>query len=1044
MLLKFFSKRSPLRVPCPACLLAWFLYLAASASASAQTTTDANVIFQAYTNAFCKLSGIGQDTYFQNTQTGGGYTTFWEETEEIECVIDAYEWTTNAAYKAVITNLLNGFTWEHGNNWPASDDYNDDCLWSVMDFARGGIDTGMTNYCNIARSNFTNVFNRAWSTNDGGGLWWKYPDNDQKNACVNGPGAIAAYLLYQIYGDTNFWEESSNIFFWELSHLDNGSGKIWDHVSITNGVVSTNTVPTTYNQGTFIGAANFFNQTAVATAAALYTKNSMGSGGLLPQYGIENNNSGFNAIFYRWMMRFVKDKGLLSTYQSWLQANADAAWNARRTSDNLSWCQWLQQTPATNLFSWDCIASLEAIDAMPVTLITNAPTFSPQVTIVTGDSYTFSAGITGPGLGYQWYEGTTPLAGQTNATFTVTAGMVGSSANYYVVITNDIGAAFTSSVSAVTSIAQLTTPYSTNILQFNPAGYWPMHEVAAVAPGDIETNYGTLGVLGTAYYPDWAGASVGIIRGIPGALANDGDTGVNFTAGKSTSAGTYTDSLFVPHASPFSTLIPPFSVECWFYPTNTTSEDIWAQCGDEGLNAGASGNGAGTVAGVRLVWQNGSNTGFQIFNLNGTQYSAGFAGDTNGTQAYPGNQWYHLVLTCDAGTNFSLYVNGTNAPLQTLSTGNGPGTYIPDYWSPLTIGGGRGGTRAIAGYIDEFAVYTNVITDVAKHYSDGIGESQAGVYVADVTNDHPVIYLRMDAPAAYSSPALGAWPILKNYGSAGASGYYTPGTVPGILPGPADSIGAPYGEVTNNTALFGGISSFADAGDAPAFNPTGSNANFTVMAIFRGDPCDGRVQSVVGHGTNSWQLTMTTNGCLVFNAGNGNQAAEGTGQSAGDMMTRGIYNDGNWHQVMAVNQTNVISIYVDGTLDTSGTPNGITTTSVIPGNTSDVMIGSDPSYTNTPAGVGRSFAGQICEVAFFTNALTSAQVQGIYLSASTPLPETLMLTQTSNGQMQLKWNFGTLQVATNMSGPYLDVTNVSGPYTITMTNGQQFYRVREN
>lgn len=354
-----------------ACLFALLLYLAACVSASAQVTSAANIIFNAYTNAFYRSSGLGKDTYFQNTQTGGGYTTFWEETEEIECVIDAYEWTTNSAYKAIITNLLNGFVYKHGSNWPLVDGYNDDVLWSVMDFARGGMDTGMTNFCDVARSNFTSVFARAWSTNDGGGLWWKYPDNDQKNACVNGPGAIAAYLLYQIYGDTNFWEESSNIYFWERSVLYNGSGKIYDHISITNNVVTLNTVPTTYNQGTFIGAANFLGQTGDAMAAANYTRTSMGSGGILPQYGIENNNSGFNTIFYRWMMRFMRDRGLKLAYGSWLQQNANAAWNYRRASDNLSWCQWLQQTPAaTNLYSWDCISSLEALEAMPV-MITN-------------------------------------------------------------------------------------------------------------------------------------------------------------------------------------------------------------------------------------------------------------------------------------------------------------------------------------------------------------------------------------------------------------------------------------------------------------------------------------------------------------------------------------------------------------------------------------------------------------------------------------------------------------------------------------------------
>ena len=534
-----------------------------------------------------------------------------------------------------------------------------------------------------------------------------------------------------------------------------------------------------------------------------------------------------------------------------------------------------------------------------------------------------------------------------------------------------------------TTRAQAQSAYSQAITSLNPVGYWPMHEVEAGVPGDIETNYGTLGLLGTGYYPDWAGSAVGIKRGVPGALANDTDTAVNFTSGSSPAAGTYTDCLFVPHSSPLTTLNPPFSVECWFFPTNSKSEDIWAQSGDEGLNQGGAGGNSGSLAGVRLVWMDGSDTGFQIYNLDGTQYSAGFAGNVGGTPAYPTNHWYHLVVTCDANTNFNLYVNGIEVPLNSYFTGNGPGTYAPDYWTPITIGGGRGGTRAVAGSIDEFAVYTNVITDIAQHYSDGTGESQAGVYVADVINDHPVVYLRMDAAPTYTTPSVSTWPALANYGITNGvtvgNGVYTPGTLLGLeTTPPLNPTGVPFRGVSANLAPLSGVSSFADAGAAPAYNPTGSNANFSVTALFRGYPCDNRNQSIVGHGTNSWQLGITTSGCLVFNAGNGNAAAGGTGQAAGDLQTAGVYNDGVWHQVVAVDQTNVISIYVDGVLDTNGTPTGISSTNVIPGNSADVMIGSDPTYTNNPAGVGRSFAGQVCEVAFFANALTAAQVQTLY------------------------------------------------------------------
>jgi hypothetical protein len=109
-----------------------------------------------------------------------------------------------------------------------------------------------------------------------------------------------------------------------------------------------------------------------------------------------------------------------------------------------------------------------------------------------------------------------------------------------------------------------------------------------------------------------------------------------------------------------------------------------------------------------------------------------------------------------------------------------------------------------------------------------------------------------------------------------------------------------------------------------------------------------------------------------------------------------------------------------------------------------VTICADPSYTNNPAGFGRQFAGQICEVAFFTNALTSAQVQIIYNAAVTLPPAGLTITNIGGLQMQLSWNYGTLQNATNVAGPYADLTNIAQPYTMPATNSQQFYRIREN
>ncbi len=331
------------------------IFLAGGNPASAFTTNDANAIFNSYTKAFYVLDGT--NGYFKADQAGG-IADFWKQAEEIECVIDAYECTSNATYKVMMVNLLNGFEKIHGTNWSANI-YNDDCLWASIAFARGHLVSGNPGFLDIARRNFDMVYARAWDTNLGGGLYWT-TDNRSKNACVNGPGGIAAYLLYQIGGDAGYLSKASSIFKWERSVLFNpNTGAVADAIDLQGRI---HAWASTYNQGTFIGLANFLGKTNDAILAANYTKNHLTSSGILPQYGIADNNSGFNAIFFRWMAKFINERRLQSTYQPWLQANAEAAWNVRRSTDGLSWCQWQQQTPVgTILHSWDCIASLEAL-----------------------------------------------------------------------------------------------------------------------------------------------------------------------------------------------------------------------------------------------------------------------------------------------------------------------------------------------------------------------------------------------------------------------------------------------------------------------------------------------------------------------------------------------------------------------------------------------------------------------------------------------------------------------------------------------------------
>ena len=345
-----------------------------TAGASAFAANDAGVMFKAYAAAFYVSDGT--NAYFRDDQSGGA-ADFWRQAEEIECVIDAYEWTSNADYRVMAVDLLNGFETDHGTNWSANH-FNDDCMWASIAFARGQLITGNARFGAIARWNFDLVYARAWDTNLNGGLYWT-TDNHSKNACVNGPAGIAAHLLYQTCGEASYLDKARNIFAWERSVLfDADTGAVADNISLHGSLHSW---ASTYNQGTFIGLANFLGQTNDAKLAADFTRDELAEAGILPQYGIAGNNSGFNAIFFRWMTRFMRDRGLQGTYESWLQANAAAAWKMRRAADGLSWCQWRESTPPeTNLHSWDCIASLEALQLVsPPGLASD--TLSPKSTM---------------------------------------------------------------------------------------------------------------------------------------------------------------------------------------------------------------------------------------------------------------------------------------------------------------------------------------------------------------------------------------------------------------------------------------------------------------------------------------------------------------------------------------------------------------------------------------------------------------------------------------------------------------------------------------
>jgi predicted alpha-1,6-mannanase (GH76 family) len=250
--------------------------------------------------------------------------------------------------------LFHGFIADHGTNWQHNE-FNDDIMWMVIACTRGYLLTGNAEFRDAARANFDACYARSWSSDLGGGLWWK-TDNQSKNACVNGPAAIAAALLSRACREPAYLAKATNIFLWERATLfEPDTGKIYDNIRRSGRVRH---MALSYNQGTFVGAANLLGYTNEARLAATYTMSNLCYNGLLPEYGENGDGGGFNGICVRWIARFMNDRSLQSVFEPWLEQNANAAWSVRRPSDNLSWCRWQEPTPPGERHSWGCSDSV--------------------------------------------------------------------------------------------------------------------------------------------------------------------------------------------------------------------------------------------------------------------------------------------------------------------------------------------------------------------------------------------------------------------------------------------------------------------------------------------------------------------------------------------------------------------------------------------------------------------------------------------------------------------------------------------------------------
>jgi hypothetical protein len=167
----------------------------------------------------------------------------------------------------------------------------------------------------------------------------------------------------------------------------------------------------------------------------------------------------------------------------------------------------------------------------------------------------------------------------------------------------------------------------------------------------------------------------------------------------------------------------------------------------------------------------------------------------------------------------------------------------------------------------------------------------------------------------------------------------------------------------------------------------------------------------------------------------------------------GSINDGLWHHLVyvfnRVSGSTGEKVYLDGAPAGSKKQGGNTSNISALGN---VDTGLAAAIGQDPTGLyGETGSGDIDDLGVWRRALSPVEAAGIFMAAqggfsfvagNSPLPP-ITIIQTTPGNLQLTWPYGTLQSATNVLGPYSDVPGAGAPpYNTANSPVRRFFRTR--
>lgn len=272
---------------------------------------------------------------------------FWTDAEVLEMFIDAYEQLGNPRYLSAAEFFYDGIIKRRTTDW-SWNDYNDDVFWMSLATIRLYKNTQNEEYLNVAKANFDMCYERAWDTTFmGGGFWWR-TDNTSKNGCVNGPGALAALVIYETTKDEKYLNIGKEIMEWEIENLFNTeTGEHYDNINI-NGVM--NYWTNTGNQGNIIGPCTMLYKFTGEQKYFDYAKKAADHAATLGdgKYDILNEGAdsgdtiGGKGLLARWLGYFIRECDVRD-YDEFMEVNATVAWN-NRNEQGLMWGEFGKKT----------------------------------------------------------------------------------------------------------------------------------------------------------------------------------------------------------------------------------------------------------------------------------------------------------------------------------------------------------------------------------------------------------------------------------------------------------------------------------------------------------------------------------------------------------------------------------------------------------------------------------------------------------------------------------------------------------------------------